>query len=159
MQQKAADRSIRPAGAAWLIPRVQAVRITTSRHVINAKPTGDQISVTLDDGSIRWVDHVLLGTGYRVDVSRYEFLSHDIAESLSQVNGYPELDRGFQSSIPGLYFVGAPAARSFGPLMRFVSGTEFTGRVLAEAAAGKRAARRSSEKLQWARVARSQSGW
>ena len=74
MQQKAADRSIRPAGAAWLIPRVQAVRITTSRHVINAKPTGDQISVTLDDGSIRWVDHVLLGTGYRVDVSRYAFL-------------------------------------------------------------------------------------
>ena len=159
VQQKAAIRSIRPAGAGWLVPRVQAVRITTGRHVINAQPTGDQISVTLDDGSMRWVDHVLLGTGYRVDVSRYAFLSHDIAESLSQVDGYPELDRGFQSSIPGLYFVGAPAAWSFGPLMRFVSGTEFAGRVLAKAAAGNRGARLSAEKLQWARVAKSQSGW
>jgi FAD-dependent urate hydroxylase len=34
--------------------------------------------------------------------------------------------------VPGLHFVGAPAAESFGPIMRFVSGTPFTGRALAE---------------------------
>ncbi len=27
-----------------------------------------------------------------------------------------------ESSVPGLHFLGAPAARSFGPLMRFVAG-------------------------------------
>ena len=43
--------------------------------------------------------------------------------------------------------------------MRFVSGTEFAGRALARAMAGKRAARLSSEKVQWVRVAKSQSGW
>ena len=159
LQQKAAERSIRPAGAAWLVPRVEGVRITTGRNVKTAQPEDNQISITLDDGSVREVDHVLLGTGYRVSVSQYAFLSPEITQSLSQVDGYPQLDRGFESSIPGLYFVGAPAAWSFGPLMRFVSGTEFAGRALARAMAGKRAARLSTEKVQWVRVAKSQSGW
>jgi hypothetical protein len=45
-------------------------------------------------------------------------------------DGYPELKTGFESSVPGLHFVGPPAARSFGPLCRFVSGTAFTARSL-----------------------------
>jgi hypothetical protein len=50
--------------------------------------------------------------------------------ALDLVNGYPVLDRGFQSSVSGLHFVGAPAAWSFGPLMRFVAGTGFAARAL-----------------------------
>ena len=38
-----------------------------------------------------------------------------------------------ESSVPGLHFVGAPAAWSFGPIMRFVSGGWYTGRALARA--------------------------
>ena len=49
------------------------------------------------------------------------------------MNGYPVLRRGLESSVPGLHFLGAPAARSFGPLMRFVSGTWWSGRSLARA--------------------------
>jgi hypothetical protein len=29
------------------------------------------------------------------------------------------------SSVPGLYFTGLPSAASYGPVMRFVCGTEF----------------------------------
>jgi hypothetical protein len=32
--------------------------------------------------------------------------------------------------VPGLYFVGAPALWSFGPLMQFVVGTHYTSRSL-----------------------------
>ena len=35
------------------------------------------------------------------------------------------LKRGLESSVPGLHFVGKPAAWSFGPLLGFVSGAEF----------------------------------
>ena len=42
-------------------------------------------------------------------------------------DGAPLLGAGFESSIRGLHFVGAFAAASFGPVMRFVSGTPFTG--------------------------------
>src|SRR5437660_7941426 len=157
MQQKAAERSIRPAGAAWLIPRIQGVQITTGSHVVSATLSGNQTSITLDNGSTRRADHVLLGTGYRVDVSRYKFLSPEIVQSLSQVNGYPQLARGFESSIPGLHFVGAPAAWSFGPLMRFVAGTQFVARTLTSSIAGKRINQIFRE-TQWATMGKLPSG-
>ena len=111
----------------------------------------------MDDGSTRDADHVLLGTGYRVDVSRYKFLSPEIVQSLSQVNGYPQLARGFESSIAGLHFVGAPAAWSFGPLMRFVAGTQFVARNLTSSITGKRIGQIFRE-TQWATMAKSPSG-
>ncbi|HMI76635.1 MAG TPA: hypothetical protein VK495_18190, partial [Steroidobacteraceae bacterium] len=51
--------------------------------------------------------------------------------------GYPLLGPGFESSLPGLHFLGAPAARSFGPVSRFVSGTPYAARALARRIAGK----------------------
>jgi FAD-dependent urate hydroxylase len=41
-----------------------------------------------------------------------------------------------ESSVPGLHFLGAPAAWSFGPIMRFVSGGWYTGRALVRTIAG-----------------------
>ena len=87
--------------------------------------------VYLSDGTTRRTDHVLLSTGYAVDVTRVPFLPGDIARDLTRIGGFPRLDAGFQSSVPGLHFVGASAARSFGPLMRFVAGTGFAARRLA----------------------------
>jgi hypothetical protein len=40
-----------------------------------------------------------------------------------------------ESSVPGLHFLGAPAAWSFGPIVRFVSGGWYTGRQLVRAIA------------------------
>ena len=76
------------------------------------------------------VDHLMFGTGFKVDVGRYGHLSAPILGALETVGGYPVLGRGFTSSVPGLHFLGAPAARSFGPIMRFVSGSWFSGRYL-----------------------------
>jgi hypothetical protein len=42
-----------------------------------------------------------------------------------------------ESSVPGLHFLGAPAAWSFGPIMRFVSGGWYTGQALARTIAGR----------------------
>src|SRR4029077_9847531 len=86
---------------------------------------GSQLRLRLDDGSERLVDHALLATGFRVDVSRYPFLSPALSKQLVTVHGFPVLRRGLESSIPRLHFVGKPAAWSFGPLLGFVSGAEF----------------------------------
>jgi FAD-dependent urate hydroxylase len=76
------------------------------------------------------VDHVLLGTGYRVDVSKYDFLSPDLVHTIRRSNGYPRLDKGLETSVPGLHILGAPAAWSFGPLMQFVSGARYAAQSL-----------------------------
>jgi len=130
VQDRWGKRAIRAAGAAWLNPRCAPIRIKTSTSVISASPRGERLSLRLSDNTERFVDHMLLATGYRVDISRYPFLTGQILESIRRINGYPQLDSGFQTSMPGLHFLGAPAAWSFGPLMRFVAGAEFASRAV-----------------------------
>jgi thioredoxin reductase len=131
VQDRLGVRAIRPAGAAWLKPRVDGLPIVTGTTVVSVVPRGGKLLAKLSDGSERSVDHVLLGTGYRIDVARYSFLPEALLNAVRKCGGYPCLDRGFESSVPGLHFVGAPAAWSFGPLTRFVAGTEFVSRSLA----------------------------
>jgi cation diffusion facilitator CzcD-associated flavoprotein CzcO len=122
--------SIRPGGAAWLRPRCEKIAIHLGCSVTALAAAGDRVRVVLSDGIDRTVDHVLLGTGYRVDISRYSFLAPPLLESIRRTDGHPELDLGLECSVPGLHFVGAPAAWSFGPLMRFVAGCGFAARAV-----------------------------
>ncbi len=131
LQDTLRDLCRRPAGAHWLRPRLQSVQVTTGRVVSSATVSADRIRLKLDDGSERLCDHVVLGTGYRVDVSNYSFLSRSMEPAIRRVNGFPVLNLDFESSIPKLYFIGAPSAWSFGPLMFFVAGADFTARTIA----------------------------
>ena len=132
LQTRLATRSIRPAGAAWLEPRLQQVPILTSRWVESAVAveSGRRLRIQLNDGTDRQVDHLFQATGYQVDISKYPFLESRLLEKIRKVDGFPVLDDGFESSVSGLHFLGAPAAWSFGPLMRFVVGAEFASRVV-----------------------------
>jgi thioredoxin reductase len=125
-------RSVRPAATGWLLPRTKDVTMTFERTVREARSAGSAVSLILDDGSTRRVEHVILGTGYVIDMRRLPLLGESIREQLRTYAGYPVLGAGFESSIPGLHFVGASSAWSFGPIMRFVVGTEFTARAVAK---------------------------
>lgn len=132
-------RSIRPAGARWLVARLQNVPMKLSRRVVSAVPFGERLKVKLDNCSERTVDHMFLGSGYRVDVAKYQFFSPKLAQSICCFQGYPCLGEGFESSVPGLHILGAPAIWSFGPLMQFVVGTHYSSQALLRRIAGKTA--------------------
>jgi len=130
-QDRLCVRSIRPMGNHSLEVRyVDIVPTTTGRSVVSAVPVGDELELMLDDRAKRRVSHVVLATGYQIDISKYPFLSRELLPSIEHVGGYPKLNRGFESTAPGLHFLGAPAAWSFGPLMRFVAGAGFATRAL-----------------------------
>jgi hypothetical protein len=129
-RDKIRKRAVRSAGAPWLIPRLDGVKISTGRSIQSAKEAGGEVQLILDDGSERRVDHILLGTGYDVDISRYDFLGQELLKEIRRLEGYPDLGDGFTSSVPGLHFVGASAAKRFGPLMYFVTGTEWSSKQL-----------------------------
>jgi thioredoxin reductase len=82
------------------------------------------------NGSAREIvtEHVIAATGYKVDMERLAFLNPAIRSKLKCVNGAPVLSSSFESSVPGLYFVGIAAAISFGPVMRFAFGAGFAAR-------------------------------
>jgi thioredoxin reductase len=86
------------------------------------------------DGTQREIEaeHIIAATGYKVDLGRLKFLSADIRSSLKTEENTPMLSATFESSAPGLYFVGVAAANSFGPVMRFSFGAGFTARHLTE---------------------------
>lgn len=130
IRDKIRVRAVRPAGSPWLPERLMKVKLSTARMVTEARAVGDEVRLKLDDGSERSADHVLMGTGYSVDIGKYEFMSPELLKGVQLFDGYPVLTSGFCSSVPGLHFIGATAARSFGPLLYFVTGTEFASREL-----------------------------
>ncbi|HEX3831632.1 MAG TPA: NAD(P)-binding domain-containing protein [Solirubrobacteraceae bacterium] len=118
-------RAIRPAGSGWLVPRLAQVGIECNVTVLAARPQDGRIALTLSSGEIRRPDHVVLGTGFRPDIARYPFLDRELVRAVRSIDGYPVLNGGFESSVAGLYFLGAIAAGAFGPLLRFVAGAPF----------------------------------
>lgn len=100
-----------------------------------AEPQGGKVRLILRDVNgnekSHITDHVVAATGYRADVGRLEFLSQGLRSRLRTVEGAPILSQRFESSVPGLYFTGLASALSFGPVMRFAFGADYTARVLA----------------------------
>ncbi len=93
-----------------------------------------RLKIRADDSceSFATTDHVIAATGYRVDLRRLAFLDAGIVAQLQTAEHSPVLSRNFESSVPGLYFVGALSASSFGPLVRFAFGARFTAGRLAK---------------------------
>ncbi len=146
-QDRIAGRSIRPACSYFVKVRVDGIRLTLGTTVVAAVPDGGGVRLTLSDGTARVVDHLMFGTGYDVDIARYAFLAPELLAALRVDGGYPALSAGFESSISGLHIVGAPAARSFGPTMRFVSGSWYAGTHVAAAIAAPGRRRLDSRRL------------
>lgn len=85
------------------------------------------------------VDHVIGGTGYRVALERLRFLHDGLRKQIRAVQDTPVLSTTFESSVPGLYFVGVASANSFGPMARFAYGAMYTSRRLSKHLAARRA--------------------
>jgi FAD-dependent urate hydroxylase len=113
-------RMLRPAASVSLKARLGPVRFTLSRGVTAARVKDDRVELHLDDQTIRIIDHVVLGTGYKVDVNAIPFLAPELRREIRTRNGYPILNSWMESSVPGLYFVGVAAAWNLGPVMWFV---------------------------------------
>lgn len=126
-----AYRCIRPAASSWLMPRTRSVRMTFGRVVTAAAAVEDELRLTLDDGTERTADRLVVATGYDVSLTRQGLLAPELLSTVRTRAGAPVLDAGLESSVPGLHFLGAFAAPSFGPVMRFVCGTRFAAPALA----------------------------
>jgi thioredoxin reductase len=94
---------------------------------------GVRLSLRSEDGSFHEheTEHVIAATGYKPDLRRLEFLDVAIRNEVRSLTNAPTLSADFQSSVPGLYFVGIAAANDFGPMMRFAYGSDYTARRVA----------------------------
>ncbi len=125
-----------PCGAWWLRDRVVGrVEVLTGCTITEA---------AAENGGVRLRFHqegrgnqelragqVIGGTGYRVDVNSLPFMAADLRSAIRCLDRAPVLSRRFESSVPGMYFVGLAAAISFGPMFRFVLGANFAATTVA----------------------------
>lgn len=136
-RMKRAYTALGPAGAWWLRERIEGhVELALGRSVTSARAQDGGVLLELQGPSGTeelLVAQVIAGTGYRPDLSRLAFLDPALLGDIEiqSAFGTPLLDRSFQSTVPGLHFVGYPAGLSFGPVMRFVYGAEFAARTVA----------------------------
>jgi thioredoxin reductase len=123
-----------PAGGFPVKDRVERVPVLLGHTLRYAEFRDGRVQLRLlcRDGEERTLptDHVIAATGYRVDLRKLSFLSKELRLKLRLVDFTPILSAEFQSSVPGLYFVGLAAANTFGPAMRFVLGARYTARLL-----------------------------
>jgi len=126
---------LRPTAALWLRSRLQDVAVNEGGRILDARRDGDRIALTLDNGTRR-VDHVLLATGYRIDLEKIAILDPRLRSRIARRDGLPILSAGFESSVAGLHFVGSFAVASFGPLLRFIAGAGFAAQRIARSAIG-----------------------
>jgi NADPH-dependent 2,4-dienoyl-CoA reductase/sulfur reductase-like enzyme len=145
MRIQKALTSIGPHGAWWLRDRVEGVvEMLTEHSVKSAEPDGNGVRLLLDgpkQSSIT-ADHVIAGTGFRIDVARLPFMSEGILAGLVTRVNCPLVNRAGESTIPGLYFSGAHTLTSLGPGVKFISGAHTTAAQLARSVA--RRARKGS---------------
>ena len=133
------DHCLRATAILWLRSRLRGVPVHQDSQIVAAQQTGDRIVLTTNRGS-RPVDHVLLATGYRIDVDKVAILGAGLREGIARHRGLPVLSSSFESTVPGLHFAGAYAVGSFGPLLRFIAGAGFAGQRITQSVRGRRAA-------------------
>ena len=131
------ERCLAATAVLWLRSRLRDVPVSEGRRILDARQDGDRIALTLDNGTRRY-DHVLLATGYRIDVDKMNILDQRLRERIARRGGLPMLSAGFESTVAGLHFVGSSAVASFGPLLRFIAGAGFAARRITRSAIGDR---------------------
>ena len=123
-----------PAGGFPVKERIERVPVLLGHTIRYARFRDNRVHLRLlcPSGEERTIstNHIIAGTGYRVDLRKLTFLSKEVQSGLRSVNFVPTLSAEFQSSIPGLYFVGLASANTFGPVMRFLVGASYTARRL-----------------------------
>jgi cation diffusion facilitator CzcD-associated flavoprotein CzcO len=128
--------------AHWLRDRVVGKATLHEGHtIVRADAGSGGAELMLSDGERVRADHVILATGYKVDLGRLRMLAPSLRTGIVTDGAAPTLNPWFESSVRGLYFVGMTSLPSFGPLFRFVAGCGAAARRVAARVASCRASR------------------
>jgi cation diffusion facilitator CzcD-associated flavoprotein CzcO len=136
------NRHYRSGATDWLRHRVIGkVTLHESQTVATVRAVDGKVDVSLADGTTVRADHVILATGYKVDINTLTMMHPALRAAVKTDRSIPILSPWFESSVPGLYFVGMTSVRAFGPLFRFVAGCPAAAQRVASSVARERLGR------------------
>jgi glycine/D-amino acid oxidase-like deaminating enzyme len=119
----------------WLEPRLAGDAVAISprtRLAACAELPSGELGVRLDNGRSFTADHVILATGYKVQLERIPLLAQgNVLPNIITRNGFPALDTHFQTSVPGLYITSMAASQDFGPFFGFTGAVRTSAKLIA----------------------------
>ena len=120
----------------WLASRVLQETVTlwpNTRVSACRELASGEIEVTLNTGNQFHVDHIVLATGYKVNMAQVPLLADgNVLAQLHTRNDFPVLDEHFQTNIPGLYVTSMPATQDFGPFFAFTISVRTSARLIGQ---------------------------
>jgi thioredoxin reductase len=136
LKDRAIASHMHPAGGFYMRDKIEGVVATSLGRSIKAAAMHDGravLTLAKRDGTEETAsfDHVITATGFNPDFHKLPFLTKQLAERAAPGGGAPDVSDVFETKADGLYAVGLSAMRSFGPLMRFMMGSDFTAPHLA----------------------------
>ena len=123
----------------WLAPRLDkgSVNVWPESEIFSCteNPEGE-LKVQFKDSETITVDHVVLATGYKVNIKNVPFLkAGNIFQKLKTDEGYPVLDERLQTSVPGLFATSMAATMRFGLFFAFTSSARASANIIGPAIA------------------------
>jgi Thioredoxin reductase len=120
----------------WLAPRLNDARVTVwpnTELVSCIEDSNGELAARLTNGENLIIDHVVLATGYKVDIGRVPLLAAgNILDRLETGNGFPVLDEHLETSVPGLFITSMPAMQDFGPFFGFTVSVRTSAKLICE---------------------------
>ncbi|HEV2561690.1 MAG TPA: NAD(P)-binding domain-containing protein [Rhizomicrobium sp.] len=149
LRLRATRNHLGPAPGWFMRERVEGrIPMLLGHDVLSASTKGESVELNLADSTgekkTAIFDHVISATGYRPDLARLPFLSLSLLAEIAKVENTPILSDHFETSASDFYVVGPAAANAFGPLMRFMVGSEFVAPRVAAQLSRRLGASRSS---------------
>jgi FAD-dependent urate hydroxylase len=126
-----------PSGSWWLRARCEGhVEMLLRSRVLSAEPAGQRVRLRVETPQgvqIIETQHVVAATGFKIDIDRLDYLEPSLSRAITrEARGIPALDSRFETSVPGLFIVGAASAPVFGPIMRFMYGAKHVAPLLTD---------------------------
>jgi FAD-dependent urate hydroxylase len=124
-----------PGGSWWLRQRVEG-KIDTrfSSEVESASRVNGRVRILSNgqQGKTEFeTDHIIAGTGFKVDIHKLDYLDPALRQSIAcETGGIPALSSSFETTVPGLFIVGVASSPVFGPIMRFMYGAKHVAPII-----------------------------
>ena len=137
LRARAVQSHVHAAGGWYMREKVEGrVPHILGNRLIGSSVKNGRVELQLvgrtGEPSVLTCDHVIAATGYRVDIRRLDFLSDDLQNEIAGQANDTDVSANFETNAQGLYAVGMTAMKNFGPVLRFMVGTEFTAPHLAK---------------------------
>ena len=121
----------------WLTPRIKKDNIHLfrgTRLVSCMKIATGELKIMFDKAPNITADHIILATGFKVNIHNVPFLTEgNILSKLATNNDFPVIDEHFQTNLPGLFITSMAAGQDFGPFFGFTIAVRTSAKLIGKA--------------------------